>query len=126
LEGGKLIDASWNHAVGQVGDICTVALFGELDTDGFEELAGILADAVGRPGVATVRVDLDGLDFVDSAGIRALLTAYHHADMCGRSFTVTRARGTVRRVLEIAGLLHILCAEPAPSGETAGALPKPA
>jgi hypothetical protein len=44
--------------------------------------------------------------------------------MCGRSFTVVRARGTVRRVLEIAGLLQILCAEPARHDDAAGARSK--
>ena len=124
--GGELIDASWNHTVSQVGDRCTVALSGELDTDGFEELCSILADAVGRPGGAAVHADLADLDFLDSGGIRALLTAYHHAQMCGRSFTVVRAHGTVRRVLEIAGLLRILGAEPARSDEAAEARSTPA
>jgi hypothetical protein len=46
--------------------------------------------------------------------------------MCGRIFTVVRARGTVRRVLEIAGLLKILGVEPAPPDLAPGVLPKPA
>ncbi len=87
-------------------------------------MCAVLADAVGRPGVVAVHADLADLDFLDSAGIRALLTAYHHAQMCGRSFTVVRARGTVRRVLEIAGLLQILCAEPARHDDAAGAWSK--
>jgi anti-anti-sigma factor len=124
--GGELIHASWDHTVIQVGDRCTVALSGEFDTDGFEELCSVLADAVGRPGVTAVHADLAGLDFLDSAGIRALLTAYHHAEMCRRTFTVVRAHGTVRRVLEIAGLLQLLCGEPAGADEAAGARSKPA
>lgn len=107
--GGQHIDAIWNHTVSQDGDTCTVALSGELDMGGFDGLCRVLVDAATRPGTAVVQADVAGVDFIDSSGIRAFLAAYNKANAAGRRFTVTRPPRNVRRVLQITGLLPILC-----------------
>jgi stage II sporulation protein AA (anti-sigma F factor antagonist) len=107
--GGQHIDAIWNHTISQDGDTCTVTISGELDMGGFDGLCRVLLDAATRPGTAVVRADVAGVDFIDSSGIRAFLTAYNQATASGRRFTVTRPPRNVRRVLQITGLLPILC-----------------
>jgi anti-anti-sigma factor len=112
--GGQHIDAIWDHTVSQDGDTCTVALSGELDMGGFDGLCRVLVDAASRPGTVVVRADVAAVDFIDSSGVRAFLAAYNQANASGRRFTVTRPPRNVRRVLQITGLLPILCSgEPA-------------
>jgi anti-anti-sigma factor len=55
-----------------------------------------------------VVVDLTGVTFLDSSGIRALLTVRRIADEHGAALTVTGAHGIVRRVLTLTGLLGLL------------------
>ena len=76
---------------------------------GFDGLRKVLVDAATRPGTAVVRADVAGVEFIDSSGIRAFLAAYNKANATGRRFTVTRPPRNVRRVLQITGLLPILC-----------------
>ena len=109
------MDEVWQHAVRQDGGVCTVVLAGELDTSACDDLFRAFVDALNRPGVHTVQVDLDAVDFLDSTGIWALLTAHHAAQALDRGFVVVRARGRARRSLDVAGLLPILCPGTAPT-----------
>jgi anti-anti-sigma factor len=111
--------ATWTHLTSHTGDTCTVALAGELEMSGREELIRLLVDAVNAPGVAAVQVDLDAVHFMDSSGMAALMAAHHIAAVSDRSFTVVRTRGHVRRALEVAGLLPILREGSTTAGSTA-------
>jgi anti-anti-sigma factor len=116
--GGVSMGATWTHLLSHAGDTCTVALSGELELSGREELIRLLVDAVNTPGVATVQVDLDAVHFMDSSGMAALMAAHHIAEVSNRRLTIVRTRGHVRRALEVAGILPILWAGSA-SGSTA-------
>lgn len=60
------------------GDTVVLRLIGELDLVSEPVLAAALAAANGQ----SVRIDLSGLTFMDSTGLRALLTASReHADL---------------------------------------------
>jgi anti-sigma B factor antagonist len=82
------------------GETVVVALAGELDLGSVGDVQGRLDDlrAEGRPTV----LDLDGLSFLDSTGIRLLLSAGEAAARDGWSFHVTRGSDSVRRVLQAA------------------------
>jgi len=56
-----------------------------------------------RPGGELV-VDLRGVTFMDSTGIRLLLQAREHARRCRASLLLVRGPGEVMRVLELVGL----------------------
>jgi anti-anti-sigma factor len=63
-----------------------------------------------------VRVDLSGLEFIDSSGVRAIVLGLKHARQCGRELEVdSRISGTVKRMIEIMGIGPQLWPE-APSG----------
>jgi anti-anti-sigma factor len=111
--------STWTHLVSQAGDTCTVALSGELEMSGREELIRLLVDTVNTPGVAAVEVDLDAVHFMDSSGMAALMAAHHIAEVSDRRLTVVRTRGHVRRALEVAGILPILWAGSSSAGSTA-------
>ena len=82
-----------------------LALTGELDLAGAYELETALAGLLG--GGAHIELDLLGVTFMDSMGMRSLLTA---RDMCseeGSELTVIAGEGQ-RKMLEVTGLIEVL------------------
>jgi anti-sigma B factor antagonist len=73
---------------------------GELDLIGAPALAAALPDA----GDAPVILDLAGVGFMDSSGLRALLEARQACLDAGRRFAIARPSDAVRRVLELVDL----------------------
>jgi anti-anti-sigma factor len=51
-----------------------------------------------------VVLDMHGLQFVDSAGLRVILAAHEHAREQGCEFALTRGSDQVQRLLSIAGV----------------------
>jgi anti-sigma B factor antagonist len=49
-------------------------------------------------------LDLQGLEFVDSAGLRVILAAHEHAREHGYKLALTRGSEQVQRLLSIAGV----------------------
>lgn len=95
-------------SVEQAADGAVLALAGEMDSHN----CGSVADAIDREFPSSlpghVRVDAAGLQFIDSSGINALLQLREQLAARGGRLTVTGATPTVRRVLEITGLLDVL------------------
>jgi anti-sigma B factor antagonist len=90
----------------RAGDATVVALTGELDFGTVAQVQQRLAELreQDRPTV----LDLDGLSFMDSTGIRLVLTACEEAERSGWSFRVTRGSERVQRVLEAAQVIDRL------------------
>jgi anti-anti-sigma factor len=96
-----------------------VALSGDLDmadAEAVERLLGRLArDAAPGPVV----VDLRGLEFIDSHGVRALFRARDAALRAGGHLTVLAGDGAVRRTLDLveaASAFEIVAEPPADTG----------
>jgi anti-sigma B factor antagonist len=83
-----------------------VALSGELDFGTVGQVQARLAEL--RDERAPTLLDLDGLTFMDSTGIRLVLTACEDAQRGDWSFRVTRGSERVRRVLEAAQVIDRL------------------
>jgi anti-sigma B factor antagonist len=84
-------------------DVVRAALRGELDADTCPGLREeLLTDTADAP---TLVVDLSELSFVDSSGISELLQVRNAAVDRGQKFEMQNPSDTVRRVLEITGLL---------------------
>jgi anti-anti-sigma factor len=79
------------------GRTAVIALAGELDLAGAaaleHELAGVEAGAV--------VVDLRGLGFMDSSGLRALAVAAQRAQRAGRRFALVPGASQIMRVFDI-------------------------
>ena len=89
------------------GGVARVTLRGELDLD----QAGTLADelsALTTKGATSVTVDVSGLNFIDSSGLRALLSAREQLDAAGASLRLTDLSPAVERVLEMTGTRALL------------------
>lgn len=95
---------TFNVSVTDLAESHLVALRGELDAVGAEYLPDQLMP-ITRPDIV---VDLEGLTFIDAAGISALLKVKMHHEQQGHSLSLVKARGLVRRVFELADLAHLL------------------
>jgi anti-anti-sigma factor len=60
----------------------------------------------GRPDL--LEVSLEGLEFLDSSGLRVLLLLHRNAGVIGVPLRFVRPRGAVRRTLEFAKALNYL------------------
>lgn len=78
---------------------------GELDLATVSELSEQVLEAV-RDGSRTVVLDLRELTFMDSTGVRTVVSAHHAAQECGADLRVVRPLqdSPVARVIEISGL----------------------
>jgi anti-sigma B factor antagonist len=80
-----------------------VTLRGELDLATAPELEELLDD---RLDSGDVVIDLRGLEFMDSSGVRVLVAAHTRAGRCGNRLILVRPpRGSaVDKIIEISGL----------------------
>jgi anti-sigma B factor antagonist len=85
-----------------------VAVRGELDLATAPELESALLPGLGEGGSATL--DLRGLEFMDSTGVRVIVAAHLAAEEHGGRLSVVRTapESAVARVLEISGLDTVL------------------
>jgi anti-anti-sigma factor len=75
---------------------------GELDLANAKTLENELRRAMGSDASAVV-LDLGGLSFIDSTGLRALLVAAKLSQMNGRRLRMVRV-APIRRAIEVSGL----------------------
>ncbi|HEY3209136.1 MAG TPA: STAS domain-containing protein [Actinomycetota bacterium] len=78
-----------------------VSLFGELDISEIEQVEKVLAAAEAKQPHVVV-IDLRGLEFMDSSGIRLVVEADLRARQEGRRLVLIRGSETVHRVFTIA------------------------
>ena len=83
--------------------VSRIALSGEFDLSGIARFEETLAGIEARTP-ETIVVDLNGLEFMDSSGLRALVTANDRAKRAGRRLAIVPGPPHVRRVFEITQL----------------------
>jgi anti-sigma B factor antagonist len=88
-------------------DAVVVRLEGELELSTVAGVHEALVQALSAD-CARLVVDLRGLDFLDSAGINALVQAHQRCLGSERSLSLMVAPGHVQRVLEVSGILTLL------------------
>jgi anti-anti-sigma factor len=87
-------------------DATQVILSGEVDALSADLLTETVADILSRRRPRRVEIDLDGVTFLDSAGIKAMLRCHADAQQADCRLALTAPRAMVYRVLEITGLLE--------------------
>jgi anti-sigma B factor antagonist len=96
------------HIVAVVdGESARVVVSGELDSSSAPRLIGIVAE-VAQPPVTQIDVDCAEVEFLDSAGVRALIVSQSQARSMGCGLSLVAASPPVSRVLEMTGLSAIL------------------
>lgn len=89
----------------QNGNHLTVALEGRLDTSTAPELEAMLQKSLG--GVTELTIDMAGLDYLSSAGLRILLGTQKTMNKQG-SMEVANVNDTVMEIFEVTGFVDIL------------------
>ncbi len=95
---GPQFDVSVEHA----GTTAIVRLAGELDLATAPELAEVLQGL--EPSCKRIILDLTGLEFIDSTGLRLAVTEHGRASADGFEFVIAGAAGAVLKVLRLTGL----------------------
>lgn len=88
-------------------DVHTITLVGELDLATAGDVEHELRGAE-EAGATTIVVDLAGLTFLDSSGVRLLILADARSRSNGHDLSLRRPPQHVRRVLEICGITEHL------------------
>ena len=83
------------------GMVAIVSPTGELDLSGATVLEAELERLGEDPELAAVVLDMRGLEFLDSSGLRLVVLADMRAREAGRRFALVRGDETVHRVFEI-------------------------
>jgi len=89
------------------GDTHAITVSGELDLASAPELEAEL-QAVEASDARTIMLDLAELQFIDSTGLRLLLTAHARSQADSERLVLLRPTDGVFRVFEIAGLANRL------------------
>jgi anti-sigma B factor antagonist len=85
---------------------CVVGVRGRADAESADELESALRAAVNTH--AKVAADLSGLDYVSSAGLRALIQAARAAQAKGVDLAICSPTASVKKVFDMSGLHQIL------------------
>jgi anti-anti-sigma factor len=86
----------------------TVKVSGDIDLASADKVSEALSAALAV--APRVRVDLSGVTFLDSTGIRALVQGYRQAQNQGGSLHVFGAKHWVAKVLDVTGVGPLLAA----------------
>ena len=97
----------FNVAEQQQGAASILAVSGELDLRTSPELEERLGHAFDS-GAELVILDLRQIEFMDSTGLRVLLTAHQRAQESGRRFALVKGADQVERVLTLTGVRDLL------------------
>ncbi|MDX6720047.1 MAG: anti-sigma factor antagonist [Solirubrobacteraceae bacterium] len=89
------------------GDVHTIGLFGELDLATADRLAREL-ERVEATDARSIVLDLSGLTFMDSSGVRLVLSASARSRADANRLTMLRGGAVVQRVLELCGVDDLL------------------
>ncbi len=94
---------SFGVETGELGDAMHVKLRGDLDLSTAKQAEQAIEEAE-RAGGQTVVIDLRGLDFMDSTGLRVIVSADKRAKRSGKRAVIVQGPTAVRRVFEITRL----------------------
>jgi anti-sigma B factor antagonist len=89
------------------GDMHTIALAGELDLDGADRVQ-LELERVEATDALLIVVDLSGLTFMDSTGVRLLTHAYARSRAGSDRLMLLRGSADVQRVFELCGVDDLL------------------
>ena len=91
------------------GQTLTIALEGRLDTTTAPELEAVVRSSL--EGVGSLVMDLAGLDYLSSAGLRVLLSAQKQMNRKKGKMVVRHVCETIMEVFDMTGFSDILTIE---------------
>lgn len=106
----RMTDARLTIESVAASDSSTLALSGEIDPQTTDQLDAAIDGALGTS--AHLVLDLAGVTFIDSAGLRSLIRAHRLTSESSGSLVLRAPRPSTLRVLEITGLTDELTIDP--------------
>ena len=89
------------------GQILIVSAKGRIDGANATEVQGVLSNAF-EPGIKLMLLDLGGLTYISSAGLRVIMLTARTLDRSGAKFAVGSPSGPIREVFQISGFDQII------------------
>ncbi|HTV36241.1 MAG TPA: STAS domain-containing protein [Xanthobacteraceae bacterium] len=96
----------------QIGDTCVVTAKGRLDGGASAAFAERIGGLITTPNPKLL-IDFAGVDFVTSAGLRAVLLLVKKVKAAGGTFALCAVQDSVREVLDITGFTGMFSIHPA-------------
>jgi anti-sigma B factor antagonist len=96
------------------GDVAVISPSGELDIATAPQLEQAISEATGSGADALV-LDLRGLTFMDSTGLRTLVQTHQRAESTGFGLSIWRGTSQIDRLLSVSGLEDVLPLADAPA-----------
>jgi len=94
--------------VAEQGELTVVTLVGELDLVTAPVLRARLEDLIAAAPAIQLVVDLEGVDFLDSAGLGVLMSTLNSVREAGGAFRLVCTRPRLLKVFEITALTEVL------------------
>jgi stage II sporulation protein AA (anti-sigma F factor antagonist) len=91
----------------QGGDALVVSAYGKLDLANFKTLDAELRKAIAGDA-SEVILDLGGVSFIDSAGLRVVLLMASHSLRNGGRLRLLRGSAPLERAIQASGVEHLL------------------
>ncbi|VAW43841.1 hypothetical protein MNBD_GAMMA02-39 [hydrothermal vent metagenome] len=82
--------------------LTTIFVSGEVDLSNSAEVRKTILGALKT--TPAVKIDLSGVEYIDSSGIAAMVEGLQFANSKGRTFSLTNPSNQVRSILELARL----------------------
>jgi stage II sporulation protein AA (anti-sigma F factor antagonist) len=100
-------DVGLTVRVEQDGEALVVSAYGKLDLANFKTLDAELRKAIAGDA-SEVILDLGGVSFIDSAGLRVVLLMASHSLRNGGRLRLLRGSGPLERAIQGSGVEHLL------------------
>jgi anti-sigma B factor antagonist len=84
-----------------------LAVGGEIDVATADELTAAGEDALARPGVNTLMINMAGVTFMSAAGLGSLVSINNNARRRGQVVIIVEASRCVTRILELTTLTDV-------------------
>lgn len=91
-----------------IDDKVIVALVGELDHHNAEEVRIRVDDILDNYSYKTLIFNFEGVNFMDSSGIGAVIGRYKKMVLRGGKVYITNVRPAVKKIFELSGMLKII------------------
>jgi anti-anti-sigma factor len=91
----------------RIGNTCVVTAKGRLDGGASATFTDRIGGLIGSPKPKLL-IDFSGIDFVTSAGLRAVLVLVKKVNSAGGSFALCGVQDSVREVLDITGFTSMI------------------
>lgn len=84
--------------------VCVVAVQGDLSGDAVVETRRVVDESLARADAPGFVFDLDGCEFMDSAGLELLCGVRRRCDQAGKRVTLARVGAACAKILEVTRL----------------------